>query len=691
MATDKSLHMLLRSLQTPTDLLDATRLLPSAITLLTVLTNPLNVTLLSSKLLAAPAIWDNLDFDGLTTCLKLLSVFNTASITIAQRADPTRSASFSYERGLSIDPWVRAVIKGADEHSPRWRHLLVIGGSLVGFEAPDRQALPPNLRKALESALVKATNLALDEAAAGDELAGQCLTLVLTHTFPLLSEWERRQLDYGTLLPTMIHAAFFSSGGLKAGYFVGGIDAEVIQTSDQKFRWAKSSNSFQQIQTLSSSPLLLNLGPVARLISHAAESAPNSSLLLTVVKDMFEFSRTIMVQWRQNKLSETDMSEEAMFLDPETVGTTLPVLWRVLKASMFATIIVLQAAMGRALGDPTLASSSNAPFIAMQILHTLRHLYFISSRLGHNAFSQYTFVFMTSVDILCHNHAVSQEFLEKIRPLQLGQIPEHPLDRCLDLFFLNTAEHFPLVLSSHVNEELLIAAAVPYLTTSGSPQLLPLFEAGHSVILAALSAPQCANLATKYVPFYIFALFKVFPQSLSPRQFRLAFRTLLSITAPPSALATTQPLLPSILLELVQQRALNASATPLPHPGFAQVPTTSTSSTSENDFLELSEQSTFILTILDVLPLLPLSTLEEWLPLAANLINHIKDTETRAMCRERFWEVISDGDMDVERAELCVRWWGTRGGREMVLFGAEDRQIQETIMSGGKAEVKSML
>lgn len=53
---------------------------------------------------------------------------------------------------------------------------------------------------------------------------------------------------------------------------------------------------------------------------------------------------------------------------------------------------------------------------------------------------------------------------------------------------------------------------------------------------------------------------------------------------------------------------------------------------------------------------------------------------------ERFWDALSSGEMDVERANFCVMWWSTRGGREMVLFGedgVESKGLQEEpYMSG---------
>lgn len=147
----------------------------------------------------------------------------------------------------------------------------------------------------------------------------------------------------------------------------------------------------------------------------------------------------------------------------------------------------------------------------MQSLQVLRDLYFISSRLGANAFAQYTFVYLAALDILAQYPAEAEAFLRDIKPAEAGRIPQHPLDRCLDLYFLNTAEHFTLVLTTQVNEELLIAAATPYLGVGGDQRLLEIFEAAHSTMLSVFSAPQNSELVTKYIHTYVDVLFKVSP------------------------------------------------------------------------------------------------------------------------------------------------------------------------------------
>lgn len=145
----------------------------------------------------------------------------------------------------------------------------------------------------------------------------------------------------------------------------------------------------------------------------------------------------------------------------------------------------------------------------MQALHALRNLYFISARVGPNSSTQYVFVELVSIDILTQYPDLAESFLRTIRPDELGHIPQHPLKRNLDLFFLNMAEHLALVLPPSVNEELVVSAAQPYLAVGGDNNLMEMFEAAHSVILAVFSAPQNAEIAVKYLPFYVDNLFAV--------------------------------------------------------------------------------------------------------------------------------------------------------------------------------------
>ncbi|KAJ5707279.1 hypothetical protein N7488_007080 [Penicillium malachiteum] len=664
MATERSLARLLRSLQATSSFEDAAGLLPTVTSFLSVLGNPLNLTLLASQLLSAPALWNH--HVDLLSCRKILSVFNTAAIAVLQN-DTTEAPRMPYgrNRSLSREEWVKAVVQGADDKSPRWRHMLLLGGILLGFEGQNRQGLPWSIRTKLESALATAAQLALEETGPEASIDGHCIAMVLNYTFELLSDLERSKLNYDRFLPIMVRSAFLSSEGLEGGFFLGAIDEDIVEGSGKKFTWQAGSATFGYFSTISNRPLVAALGPLSRLISHAVENCRSPQVVAQTVDYLADFVRTLMVQWRQNKLSEVDVAEEKDFLDAESLQTTIPALWKVLRNCLYSVVIVLRAVLGRTINDPALAADGSAPFLSMQSLHILRNLYFISSRTGQNGSSQQTFVQLAAIDILSQYPDLAENFLRSIKPSDIGQIPDHPVERCLDLFFLNTAEHFPLALSPQINEELLLSAAFPYLAAGANSHLLEIFEAAHSLALVVFAIPHNSELAARHLPFYIDNLFAVFPENLSGRQFRLAFKTVIEVTAPPSPLANIQPMLPSILLEVVRERALNASTTPI-------IPTAGNSPSADTGSeLPLSAQAVLTLALIDSLSFLRVDDLEDWLPLTAQLINSIADRTMRHACVDRFWEALSGGEMDVDRAHCCVNWWSTRGGRELVLFGAE--------------------
>lgn len=296
---------------------------------------------------------------------------------------------------------------------------------------------------------------------------------------------------------------------------------------------------------------------------------------------------------------------------------------------------------------------------------------------------------LTAIDILSQYPVQAEAFLREIRPSSAGSIPQHPLDRCLDLYFLNTTEYFTTVLSPELNEELLVIAATPYLGLGSDQRLLEIFESAHSVMLAVLSAPQNSDLLAKHLHPYIDVLFRVFPQNLSARQFRMAVKTLIRISSPPSLISEKQPLLPSTVLELVRYRLETASSALILQNAGRPDPSISEENRTLFEQHPFSEQSVLVLTLVDALPFLPIDQLEDWLPIVAESLNMIKDADQIHTCRQRFWDVLSNGEMDVDRAALSVAWWITRGGRDMVLFG-RNNQFEEPFMSGALEEASKL-
>lgn len=224
-------------------------ILGTASSLLTTLGNPHNLSLLTSHLLTAPALWDT--HDGVQTPLRLLSVFHTAITTVINYHNDVRHhkvlellpGQVPTGGGLSLDDWVRAVVSGADERSQRWKHLIVLGGLLIGIGSLEEQGMDlywtSGVRRRIEGGFVRAANLALVEVrerAEADGLGGHTIALTLNHGFGCLSNAERVLVDYDLLLPVLIGTAYFSNEGFQSAYFLGGLDLDV-KTQGEKLDW----------------------------------------------------------------------------------------------------------------------------------------------------------------------------------------------------------------------------------------------------------------------------------------------------------------------------------------------------------------------------------------------------------------------------------------------------------------------
>ncbi|KAK4217922.1 putative PEX8 peroxisomal biogenesis factor 8 [Rhypophila decipiens] len=684
MSVDRLLTSVLRHYQDVHDDVQTEQIYGTTTTLLANLSNPLNITLLTSQLLTAPAIWGRRD--GMRTCYRIISIYNTAAAHVRryelenekQKGGPRAGG------GLSSNAWAAAVIKGADDQSSRWQHVLVLCGVLMGLENGGRRSLSRSMRNTLEQAVVTATNLALRPRGPEPPAPPGPVVLALNYAFPMLSDSSRNSLDCDALVPAATQA-MLGADGLQDGLFLGAIDLDVRQAG-QKFDWPETSPSFLHARQLEQRPLVSGLGPLSRLLTFSIERARDFNVVVHAQEDLLVFTEKLLQQWQANKLSELEISEEAVFLTAQTLRSTWPALWQLLKKIMYGIVAVLQSITARSLLDPRLRNDAMAPTVAITSLKILRNLYFVSSWNGSSEFQVYKFTYLTSIDNLARYPAGCESYLRVTKPPTSGTIPQHPLHRTLDLFYLNVAEHLPLNLPPEACDSLIVQPAIAYLTHAApmSPRMMELFEAAHSAVLSVLSCPQNSTITVELAPFYAETLFKSFPLYISPRQFRIAFKTMMQILSPPYPIAATHPQLAETLLEMVRFRIPMAGKVPIPPAG----PDAATATASNNSTPELlSEQCTLVMTLIDSLPFLNLYIFEDWLTLTALALNEVADVAMRESAKRRFWDVLSSGEMDVERAAIGVSWWGAKGGRETVLFGADPRgghpPAQEMYMMSG--------
>lgn len=241
--------MRLPTRQLSSKVINICRILGTASSLLTTLGNPHNLSLLTSHLLTAPAFWDRPD--GVRTPLRLLSVFHAAVTTLInyhndvrhRKAPELLPGQTPTGGGLPLDDWIRAIVAGADDRSQRWKHLVVLGGLLIGIGGLEEQGMDlywvSGIRKRVEGALVRAANLALVEVrerSETDGLGGHTIALVLNHSFTCLTDGERAQVDYDLLLPVLLGTAYFSTEGFQSAYFLGGLDLD-ITVQGNRFDW----------------------------------------------------------------------------------------------------------------------------------------------------------------------------------------------------------------------------------------------------------------------------------------------------------------------------------------------------------------------------------------------------------------------------------------------------------------------
>ncbi|KAI5864495.1 hypothetical protein GGS23DRAFT_619081 [Durotheca rogersii] len=697
MPADRLLATALRAYQDAPNPAETDKILATTTTLLTNLNNPLNLSLLTSHFLTARAIWQSPD--GLRTCLRIMSIYNTAAIHV--RKNELDNVNLSWGQtptgsGVRSADWVHAIAKGTDDRSSRWQHVLVLTGILMGMEGDDKRSLSRSLRSTLENAVVTAANLALGDHVQTNILGRDAVVLALTYAFPLLSESVRLKVNGDALLPAAI-GAMLGAEGFQEGDFIPPIARDV--TRWQKLQWNPNSPSAVRLQRLESRPLAQNMGPLSRLASFAVQHAADTRIVLQAQDDLLAFTRALLEKWSRCQLSTVDLSVEAIVLAPDLVLGPYHIVWQLLKKIMYTVVAILQPVVGRCLLDIRMNNHVVAPTVASKTLHALRNLSFISTRQGAGSFQVYTFTYLTSLDIITRYPDACASFLEDTQPPppQTSTVPS-PVVQALTLFYLNTAEHLPLSLPTPVCERLIIAPASAFLSPTSSwltspansppsALTLELFEAAHSATLATLSCPQHSVVAAALVPFYVDTLLSAFPARITPRQFRLAFRTVLQIAAPPYPLSATHPELAETLLEMLRFRASaegGASTQPLVHPQLLQAPAPGPEAeAAAATGGPVSEQTALVLALTDALPYLPAAALEEWLTRAAEAATGIADPRMRDAARRRLWEVLAGGEMDVERAAVGVAWWGTRGGREMVMLGRPRRD--DFLMSGALA------
>ncbi|KAL1891668.1 hypothetical protein Cpir12675_004854 [Ceratocystis pirilliformis] len=698
MSTHAMLNHVLALFQQPQPPNTVSQIHGTCVSLLSTLSNPLNITVLTAHLLTAPAIWHR-PGTGLEPPLAVLSIFNAAASRLQANPGP-----------LSCSAWAKAVARGTDARAAHWQHALVFSGILIGFSAPPPppttpslsshktpeaslpRPLSPSMRHTLEISLVKAANLALLRPLQDGPLAADSLVLALTHVQAHLSPRAVSQLSFSTLLPLAI-SALGGAQSFDGWSFFAPIAADVVAASPPNgpISWPATSPSFAAVQALASQPIPANLGPLANLAALAIRNAADPDAVVRAHEHLISLTQALWESWQRLPFAQIEPNNEDTQLAPETAGVTAPALRTLLQKYLFATTAILNAVMARCVLDASLRRPDTASQLAAGTLRAMRDLFFVSMRDGNAKFQIYRFTYLCAVDVLAHNPAAAAALLARLKPAPASTMSQNsatatvgavPLDmptRLLDLFYLNLAEQLSLALATSDADLLIVQPASTYLSHAApaSPVMRELFEAAHSAVLSVLACPQHAALASSLVPYYAAQLLGAFPALVSPRQFRLAFATVLGILAPPLPASAAAPGLAEALVETVRHRAVDM-------PSTGKTPLPPLLGEEETMQAPVSEQTGLLLALVDALPALPLGVVDEWLAVTAEAIAAVEDENLKIPLAKRFWEVLESGEFDVERSMVAVEWWA-RGGAA-VLGTRKSRSV--VTMSGAATGLK---
>ncbi|KAK6543802.1 hypothetical protein TWF694_000533 [Orbilia ellipsospora] len=656
MNSNGSAHLLtsiLQSLQAPAGRNTNIRTIVnnSAVTL-SRLTNPLNVSLLTTQILAAPALWNSPDL--VSVCQAVFDIFRLST------GERVRESS----RAISLTDWIEAVINGADSRVPRWKHALASGGILAAFDANDAR-LPFTTRSNLEAHLLEVVNLHFEFLTSGIET--QSCVLAISNTYRILSEDAKYMINYPALTGAVLPAMFLSSEGYQTGDFLRQIDRGIPSAK----RSSKHATPFSLKEFLAR-PFVRNMGGLAKLAATSMDSSADAETINGALSVLATFSRSLTSIWCETQLST--LPDNAI-ISQDPVQTNTAQLWQLLKASLFSTVVVLESVVRALLHSHHMTRNNEVHSFASQVICILRDLFFITHRTNPAAFGTYNFVFHACIDIVMSNPGQAESLAGQLAPIQTGTLPTHPANILRDLYFLNTLEHLVIACTPRFCTSIVSPSLSPYLANPSANTLLrEPFESAHSLTLAMIGCPQLVETSFKILPEYIESVFMAYPQFLSTRQFRLAIASLVKYTSPPTALSGIKRDLPDVILEMLCARIDSADGR---HPVTAWKPqqqqqdatpdgaAPAASGATQAEQEGFTERDACILALLDSLPFMEEAALMRWLEVSARYVGETTRGDSREILRGRVWDVIS-GELDVGRSQLAIPWW-SEGGREMVL------------------------
>ncbi|KAL4080947.1 hypothetical protein J3A83DRAFT_4203554 [Scleroderma citrinum] len=336
------------------------------------------------------------------------------------------------------------------------------------------------------------------------------------------------------LLVHTINKAFVS------GTFLASFGSSLEYHPEYKIHVGHNSPVFQQMDAVSASHAMTNMGSLSRICSRSVslfvEHRPK--LALPHVQETFHclesIARNVELGWLSTNLAEvTDDS-----IAPKTRPLTQSI-WTILKTFLFCTIMITEAGLSTLIYVPP-ALGHMAPLLALSVLRNLSHLAFVIQKFGgagHGAFQELKRAFYLALDILAVHKAESEHFVQQLceglwsNPHDLS----HPVQQAKKAFALSAIEQLVPALSTPTIKTFVLPFCSPHLNDTSHREI---FEAAHSVVLAIFSHGAQNPIDTQHeqegvfiatwVPFYVQCLIENSAEGkLNVAQLRLAFAALI--------------------------------------------------------------------------------------------------------------------------------------------------------------------
>lgn len=201
----------------------------------------------------------------------------------------------------------------------------------------------------------------------------------------------------------------------QSGQLFSTLSSDLALTSSG-VHWNNPSPSYNQLLSITESPLFTCLGPLSRAMGKIIEAAGKNSSAdaIKAVKDTTDvcesLSKRIQSGWRESGWCDLADSE----LDSETKTMTLP--WTILKSYLFALTLVQSSLLILLSPLPSIRPTRLQVELTRQSLRVMGLTYFITIKFGSDGFGAWRGVWSGLVEVMSHDEESLAALMTELEP-----------------------------------------------------------------------------------------------------------------------------------------------------------------------------------------------------------------------------------------------------------------------------------